>query len=143
MTPRLLALMMFAVAAPAYAENQPVKVENAWARATLPRVEVGAVYLTLTAPTADRLVAASTPAAAKAEVDEMAMENGVMQMRETPGVMLPANQPVTLGPGSYHIMLIGLKAALREGQTIPLHLTFATAPPADTIVQVRAPGATR
>ena len=44
----------------------------------------------------------------------MSMENGVMRMRETPGVMLPAGQPVVLGPGGYHVMLMGLKAPLKQ-----------------------------
>ncbi|MBV8911828.1 MAG: copper chaperone PCu(A)C [Acetobacteraceae bacterium] len=124
----------------AFAQGGLVKVDGAWARATPPRAEVGAVYLTLTASTPDRLVGVSTPAAAKAEVHEMSMENGVMRMRETSSLALPAGQPVVLGPGGYHIMLTGLKGPLKPGQTIPLHLTFASAPPADVTVNVRGTG---
>jgi copper(I)-binding protein len=120
----------------ALAQSNPVKVENAWARATPPRAEVGAVYMTLTASGPDRLVGVSTPAAAKAEVHEMSTENGVMRMRETPGIMLPAGQPVVLGPGGYHVMLMGLKGPLKQGQTVPLHLTFASAPPVDVTAAV-------
>lgn len=129
------------IAATAIAQTSPVKVEKAWARATPPRAEVGAVYMTLTAASPDRLVSVSTPAAAKAEVHEMGMENGVMRMRETPGLMLPAGEPVVLGPGGYHVMLTGLKAPLKQGQTIPLHLTFATAPAVDVVATVQGPGA--
>ena len=135
------ACAFLALAGPALAQPGPVKAERAWARATAPRAEVGAVYLTLTAPSADRLVSASTPAAAKAEVHEMSMENGVMRMRETPGLALPAGRPVVLGPGGYHIMLMGLKAPLKQGQTVPLHLTFAAAPPLDIEVPVGGTGA--
>ena len=126
---------------PSEAQGGQVKIENAWARATAPRAEVGAVYMTLTAPKSDRLVGVSSPVAGKAEVHEMAMENGVMRMRETQGVMLPANQPVVLGPGGYHVMLMGLKAPLKTGDTIPLHLTFASSPPADVTAKVEGVGA--
>lgn len=136
-----LAVLAMLTAGAAHAQSNPVKVENAWARATPPRAEVGAVYLTLTASAPDRLIAASTPAAAKAEVHEMSTDNGVMRMRETPGLMLPAGQAVTLAPGSYHIMLTGLKAPLKAGQTIPLHLTFAVAPPVDVVARVGDVGA--
>lgn len=137
-----LAAIAALVAGAACAQSNPVKVENAWARATPPRAEVGAVYLTLTASAPDRLVGASTPAAAKAEVHEMSMDGGVMRMRETAGIMLPAGQPITLSPGGFHIMLTGLKAPLKEGQTIPLHLTFASAPPVDVTAKVGGVGAT-
>jgi copper(I)-binding protein len=138
---RLVLLAALAASGAAYAQSNPVKVDNAWARATPPRAEVGALYLTLTASAPDRLVGISTPVAAKAEVHEMSMENGVMRMRETPGVMLPAGQPVVFGPGGYHVMLMGLKAPLKQGQTIPLHLTFASAAPVDTTATVQAVGA--
>ncbi|GAC1339439.1 MAG: hypothetical protein NVSMB18_07660 [Acetobacteraceae bacterium] len=139
----LVAVAGVAQAQPALPPNQaqqpranPVKVDGAWARATPPRAEVGAVYMTITASAADRLISVTTPAASRAEVHEMSMNNGVMQMRESAGVMLPAGQPVVLGPGGYHLMLVGLKAPLREGQTVPLHLTFALAPPIDLLAKV-------
>jgi len=65
----------------------------------------------------------------------------VMRMRETPGIVLPGGQAVTLGPGGYHIMLMGLKAPLKEGQTVPLHLTFASGPAVDVAAKVLGPGA--
>jgi copper(I)-binding protein len=134
-------LALSSLAGPALAQNGGVKVDQVWARATPPRAEVGAVYMTLTAQAPDRLVGVSTPAAAKAEVHEMTTENGVMRMRESAGLMLPAGQAVVLGPGGYHVMLMGLKAPLKAGQTIPLHLTFASAPPADVVATVRGAGA--
>ena len=135
-------LAVLLAAAGAQAQSNPVKVENAWARATPPGAQVGAVYLTLTAPGADRLVGVSSPAAERAEVHEMSMDNGVMRMRETPGVLLPARQPVVLGPGGYHIMLMGLGHPLKQGQTVPLRLTFASSPPVDVVAQVEGIGAT-
>ena len=54
----------------------------------------------------------------------MSMSGTVMQMRPLAGIDIPAGQPVTLKPGSEHIMLIGLNHPLQEGQSFPLTLTF-------------------
>ncbi len=138
---RAAAMLAFLFPAAAGAQQVQVKVENAWSRATPQGADIAAVYMTITAPKADRLVAVSSPAASKAEVHEMSMEGGVMRMRETPALMLPPDQPVVLRPGGYHVMLTGLAQPLRAGQTVALHLTFANAPPTDITAQVEGIGA--
>lgn len=142
--PNLVATVLagLLLAAPALAQAPPVTVTGAWSRATPPGAEVGAVYLTLDSPAGDRLVSVSSPAAARAQVHEMTMEGTVMRMRELPdGLALPAHQAVTLAPGGLHIMLVGLKAPLKQGATVPLHLVFQSAPPLDLTVPVAALGA--
>lgn len=58
----------------------------------------------------------------------MSMTDGVMRMRQLEGgVPLPAGETVKLEPGGLHVMLIGLKQPLTEGQTLPLTLTFEEA----------------
>ena len=126
---------------PGLTAPEAVKVDKVWARATPQGADVGAVYFTLTAQTPDRLIGASTPAAARAEVHEMGMDAGVMHMREVRAVMLPANQAIVFGPGGYHVMLMGLKAPLKPGQSVPLRLTFATSPPVDATATVQSVGA--
>ncbi len=138
---RIAAALMFLAATTAQAQPAPVRAEGAWARATPPRAEAGAVYLTLVAPVADQLMAVSSPAAATAVVHEMAMDAGVMRMREVASLALPAGQSVALKPGGFHVMLMGLKAPLREGQSVPLRLTFASAPPLDVVAVVGPIGA--
>ena len=49
---------------------------------------------------------------------------------------------MTLKPGSYHVMLMGLKKPLVAGQSIPLTLTFAKAGNISVTVPVQAMGAT-
>jgi copper(I)-binding protein len=119
-----------------------VTVHDAWARATPTGAAVGAAYMTLTSPTGDVLTGASTTAASHAAVHEMQMDGAVMQMRAIEGgLALPPGQAVTLRPGGLHVMLEGLRAPLKQGGTVPLHLTFRTAPPLDLQVPVRAIGA--
>lgn len=109
------------------AEESGIHLEEAWARATPGAATTGAVYLTLhnmgTMP--DALTAVSTPAAEKAELHLTKLENGVMEMRPVPTLTIAPGQRITLDPASgYHIMLIGLKAPLKEGDQVPLTLTF-------------------
>ncbi len=107
-----------------FAQTSQPEVTNAWARATPGKAENGAAYLTIQSPTADRLVAASTPVAKKTELHTMSMSGGVMQMRPVAGIDIPAGQPVTLKPGGEHVMLLGLNHSLQVGQSFPLTLTF-------------------
>ena len=46
---------------------------------------------------------------------------------------------VTLAPGGLHLMLMGLKAPLVEGETVPVTLTFANAGTVEIGLSVHAP----
>ncbi len=105
-------------------------IDHPWARATVPGATTGAVYLQLrnTGKHADTLLSASGPELAdKVEVHSHVIDNGVAKMRPVPQLSLPAGEVVTLKPGSLHIMLMGLKAPLQQGQKLPLTLRFERA----------------
>ncbi len=147
MTPFRVAGLCAALATASIAHAQTpqpqVQVSNAWSRATPGGASTGAVYLTLASPGGDTLTGISSPAAQAGSVHEMTMDGAVMRMRAVAGGLpLPPGQPVTLQPGGYHIMLEGLKAPLKQGQTILLHLTFAKSAPVDVTATVAAIGAT-
>jgi periplasmic copper chaperone A len=129
------------LASAAMAQTSQLEVSNAWARATPGKAENGAAYLTIQSPTSDRLMSVSSPVAKKAELHSMSMEGMVMKMRPLAGVDIPAGQPVTLKPGGQHIMLEGLGAPLREGQSFPLTLTFEKAGTRTVTVAIENPGA--
>ncbi len=109
------------------AQGTGLQVENAWARATPGKSDIGVAYATIRSPVGDRLVAASTPVANKAELHTMTMTNGVMKMRPVAAIDIPAGKPVSLAPGGLHIMLMGLKEPLKAGEKFPLTLDFAKA----------------
>lgn len=137
-----LALLAAASLSPAAAQSPSVAVSGAWSRATPGGATTGAAYATLNSPGGDTLTGVSTPVAKSASVHEMTMDGNVMRMRPVPGgLALPPGQAVTLEPGGYHIMLEGLKQPLRQGQTVPLHLTFQHAPPLDVAAAVEGIGA--
>jgi periplasmic copper chaperone A len=125
----------------ASAQTGQIEVSNAWARATPGRSEVGAAYVTIQSPTADRLVAASSPVAKKVELHTMTMSGTVMKMRPVAVIDIPAGQPVALAPDGLHIMLEGLKKPLRAGQSFPLTLTFEKAGKQTVNVAVQQVGA--
>jgi copper(I)-binding protein len=129
------------VASAALAQTGQLEVSNAWARATPAKAENGVAYLTIRSPTPDRLVSVSSPVAKKAELHTMEMAGMVMKMRPLAGLDIPAGQPVTLKPGSEHIMLLDLNGPLREGQSFPLTLTFEKAGTREVSVAIEKPGA--
>jgi copper(I)-binding protein len=116
-----------------------VKVEGGWARATVQGQKATGAFMKITSPQATRLVSVATPVAGVAEIHEMKMDNGVMQMRALPGLDLPANKSVELKPGGYHLMLMDLKAPLMKDSSVALTLTFKDAKGVETKQQVSVP----
>lgn len=120
-----------------------LKIDHPWARATPGAITTGAVYLSVTATgdTPDRLIAASTPRAAKAELHTQIMDGDVMKMRALSAIEINPGEPAVLKPGSLHIMLVGLTAPLRQKDRFPLTLTFEKAGKIEVEVAVESAGA--
>ena len=138
----LMALGCSLLAVPAVAQQAPVSVTQAWSRATPPAAQNGAIYVTVTATQPDRLVAASTPVAAMTELHVSRMHDGVMEMRGVPdGLPVTPTAPIHMAPGGYHLMLMGLKQPLKQGDHVDLTLTFEHAAPLHVEAVVAGPGA--
>ena len=69
------------------------------------------------------------------------MEGDVMRMRAVKAIEVNPGEPVTLKPGGLHVMLMGLKAQLKDGEQFPLTLTFEKAGSVAVDVAVEAAGA--
>ena len=98
-----------------------LQITQTWARATPRGADSGAAYMTVTntGNRAERLNCVSSDAAAKCQIHEMSMDNGVMKMRPVEGGLeIKPGEAVTLKPGGYHLMLTGLKAPLQQGKTV-------------------------
>jgi copper(I)-binding protein len=116
-------------------------VSDAWARATAPGVDVGAVYLAIEGgATADRLVSGSTARAAMVHLHTVVEDGGVAKMRPVDGIDVPAGGHVELVPKGMHLMLIGLETPLVAGETFTVTLRFATAGERVVTVTVRSAG---
>ena len=135
----VLGSLLFAVPAIALAQPSDIKIENAWSRAALAG-HIGVVYLTISDSGApDKLIAAASPIATKADLHESFTDNGVAKMRDVAALPVTPGKPVTLAPGGYHIMLMGLKQPLKQGDTFPITLSFAKAGQLTATVTVQKP----
>lgn len=107
-------------------ESGPLVVSHPWARASAPTARNGAAYMKIeSAPGArDRLIGARSPVAEAVEVHETTVTDGIARMRRVPEIGISSDHPVVLAPGGMHLMLIGLKSPLKEGDLFPLVLTF-------------------
>ena len=122
----LLAALLLASAAPAAAAESGIQALHAWSRpAAADGTGVG--YLTLANHgKADALTGVETSLAQKVEMHATSMTGGMMKISAEPRVPLPAGSRVSFAPGGRHLMLIGLKHALRPGDRVPAVLHFAS-----------------
>jgi copper(I)-binding protein len=141
MTPKFTRALAAAAAtlllASAHAETT---VADAWVRGTVPQQQATGLFATVTSSTGGRLVAVRTPVAGVAEIHEMKMDGNTMKMRAlADGLALPAGQPVKLAPGGYHVMLMGLKQALKAGDVVPVTLVVEDKDGRREEVELQAP----
>ncbi|MFZ3035455.1 MAG: copper chaperone PCu(A)C [Parvibaculum sp.] len=114
-----------------------IEIAQPWARPST--VNTGAAYfrLTNTGASDDVLISVASDVAARVELHSMTMDGNIMRMRKEDSLPLPAGKSVSIEPGGLHIMLIGLKQPLVEGETFPMHLTFEKAGGIDITVHVQ------
>jgi hypothetical protein len=122
-----------------------IEIAHPFATPSLPGTSTGAAYLAAlqnTGSKPDKLVRASTPAAARVELHSMSVDaQGVMRMREIDGIEIAPKATVKMQPGmGIHLMLIGLKKPLKTGETFPMSLQFERAGKVEVKVVVQAPG---
>ena len=131
----IAAVALFAVSGGASGQ---VRVEDAWVRSTVQDQRTTGAFMKLTSAADTSLVAVASPVAGLVEIHESSMHGGVMRMRAVPSLPLPANKPVELKPGGYHVMLTALTQPVSVGQTVPLTLTFEDKAGKRTSVDVKA-----
>ncbi len=118
-----------------------VKVDKAWIRATVPGQSGTGGFMDLTASRPLTLVGFGTSVASESELHEMAMDGGVMRMHPVDALPLPAGQTVSLSPGAggHHLMMMGLKRQLKDGEEITLKLKLRTADGKSLTQEVKVP----
>lgn len=119
-------------------------LSGAFARATPPGAPVGGGFLSIANDGAadDLLLGGSATFADTVEVHEMKMEGEVMQMRALPeGLDIPAGEITELKPGGLHLMFMGLKQPLKQGDTVEVTLDFQRAGKVVLPLAVLSPGA--
>ena len=120
-----------------------IVISNPWSRATPQGAKVGAGYLVIenrgTKP--DRLLGGSVEDAARFEIHDVVVENGVMKMRELKDIELPPGGSIEAKPGGRHIMFVGLVHPLAAGEKARGTLQFEHAGRVEVEFEVVAMGA--
>jgi len=118
-----------------------VTVAKAWARASIGKN--AAAYFTLInmGKTEVNLVGITTNVASRAGLHTHRLDGDIMRMRSLENVVVPAGASITLKPGGHHVMLMGLTAPLKEGDSFPLTVVFEKAHKMQVSVKVGKMGA--
>ncbi len=143
----LAALTAVALSGPAAAHEYnlgSLQIGHPWCRPSPPGAPTGAGYLTVTntGKTADRLLGGTASFADRVEVHEMSMDGQVMRMRKLgDGAEIAPGATLTLKPGGFHLMFIGLKQPLTLGAKPEYSLKFAKAGTIKVACNVQTPPA--
>jgi periplasmic copper chaperone A len=133
-------------AAGASAQDSPIRLEKAWVRRAPAMPDSGpgtestaGAYVTIVNRGAarDALIEAAADGASRVELHETRNMSGMVMMERVPMIEVPPGARVELKPGSFHLMLIGLKRALTPGQVVTLTLRFERAGARTTRAEVR------
>jgi periplasmic copper chaperone A len=118
-------------------------LDHPYATPTPTGARTGAVYfrtLVNRGTVADRLVAARTSVADAVEIHRRTMDGDVMRMRAIDAIEIPPGAELKLRHGGdIHLMLVGLKAPLRDGDRFALRLRFDKAGEHEVMVWVQTP----
>lgn len=124
----LLSAALVAVSAvSAFAADLMAK--DPFAFASTPTAKAGGAYISImNHGHTDRLLDAKSDVAKRVEIHEHKDVDGVMKMRQVKaGIEVPMHGGVTMAPGGYHVMLMGLNGPLIEGETFDVTLVFEKA----------------
>jgi copper(I)-binding protein len=104
--------------------SSPLTVDQGFVRGLPPGQSNTAAFMVIsnTSNNAITLVGASTSVAASAAFHGHSEENGVMKMRHIPELVIDAGQKIELKPGGLHLMLMGLKAPLKDGNQVTINI---------------------
>lgn len=116
--------IIIAVAATVFAisAQAQVTISDAWVRATVAQQKATGAFMQIKSVKDARLLEVRSPVAGVVEIHKMEMADNVMKMRAIDTLDLPAGKVVELKPGSYHIMLLDLKAQVKDGDVVPVTL---------------------
>lgn len=144
-----LSLVLSACASSSSAEQNPdIEISKAWVRTVDGTVDMDgsgsktALFMNIqnNSDQADKLIKAESDVAKMVQIHLSEMDaNGVSTMHEVDGVDIPAGGLAELKPGGYHVMLMGLKQNLREGEMISFTLTFENAGQVTIAAPVKTP----
>src|SRR5438874_234182 len=128
----LTAILSLSLAGAAHAAGPgPMSLSNLEIRSAPKGMPTTAAYLIIanTGKSADKLLSVDCACATAAMMHESQNKGGVSSMAMLTSVDVPAGGKVVFKPTGLHIMLVGLKAPLKQGGVQVMTLTFQKAGP--------------
>ena len=121
----LAAGLLFSVGVLAGAADN-VSVQDPYVRLAPPNAPATAAFMVIknNGDKDVKVVKADNPVSKATELHTHLNEGGVMKMRPVAAIEIKAKGEAVLKPGGLHVMLIDLKAAMQEGDSVPITLTF-------------------
>lgn len=121
----LAASLMFSAGVMAGAADQ-VSVQDPYVRLAPPNAPATGAFMVIknNGDKDIKVLKADNPASKVTELHTHLNEGGVMKMRPVPSIDIKAKGEAVLKPGSLHVMLIDLKAPMKEGDVVPITLSF-------------------
>jgi copper(I)-binding protein len=121
----LLASLMFSAGALA-ASADHVTVHEPYVRLAPPNAPATGAFMVIknNGDKDVKVLKADNPASKVTELHTHLNEGGVMKMRPVAAIDIKAKGEAVLQPGGLHVMLINMNAPLKEGDSVPITLTF-------------------
>ena len=103
-----------------------ITIRDGWLQEAPPSQKITAAYMVIeNHGKADiALTRATSPVIDVIELHKMELSDGLMKMRRVESIKIPSVGEVELKLGGYHLMVIGLKQPLKEGDTVTISLEF-------------------
>ena len=103
-----------------------VSVQDPYVRLAPPNAAATGAFMVIrnTGDKDVKVVKADNPISKATELHTHLNEGGVMKMRPVPAIEIRAKGEAVLRPGGLHVMMIDLKAPIKEGDSVPITLTF-------------------
>lgn len=134
----LAAVAAVSLALPAFAEG--ILVQDPYARVSAKMSSSGAAFMVIENHTGqdDHLVSATSDISEKVELHTHKEDaNGVMRMIHVEeGFALPKDGMIKMGRGGHHVMFLGLKQPLHNGDMVHVTLEFEKAGPVEVDIPV-------
>ena len=121
------------------AESKMLAIDHGWIREMPPGVPTAAAYMLITNQSGEDiiLIGASSSVSDKAEIHEIRMQDQVMQMRKKDEIVIKKGESVEFAPGKIHLMLVGVKQQLKQGDNIEIELELKDQPPVKINIPVK------
>jgi copper(I)-binding protein len=120
-----------------------LEIDHPYALPSLKGVNSSATYfrsINNTGATPDRLIGVSSSISERMEMHRKMLDQGIMRMRPQTAIELPAHTQTQMRhDGQYHLMLLGLKRPLSDGDRFDLTLEFEHAGKITVKVWVQQP----